>query len=203
MTFLLDTSEDLAVCASELNVDIAQVGQLLTPLNRLANRGGLFAIDNGAYSEGLQLKAFETRLEKELPNRKRCKFVVVPDVVGSQRRTLELFPIWQERLMGWPLALAIQNGVEHFDLPWAEIEAVFIGGDNQFKISAPALHVIRAAQALGKWTHVGRVNTADRYEWCVKHGVDSIDGSGISMYSHMRRQIISDQPSLPLVEAFT
>jgi hypothetical protein len=200
MIFLLDTSEDLHVCAAELGVDPAEVGQLLTPLNRLANRGGVFAIDNGAYS-GLQLKAFETRLARELENRKRCKFVVAPDVVGSQRRTLELFLRWQPKLFGWPLALAIQPGVEEFDLPWDEFEAVFIGGDNQFKTSRAVIHVIRTAQALGKWVHVGRVNEPDRYRWCIDHGVDSIDGSGISLYSNMRRKIVSDQPSLPLEAA--
>lgn len=198
MIFLLDTSEDLDACAAELGVEASRVGQLLTPLTRFANRGRRFAIDNGAFS-GLRVDAFLSLLRREEVNRKDCEFVVVPDVVGSQRRTLELFIRWRERLSGWPLALAIQNGVEEFDLPWENVEAVFIGGDDFFKTSSAAVHVIRTAQALGKWVHVGRVNGPARFRWCADHGVDSIDGSGISQYSHMRRNIFGgDQGHLPL-----
>ncbi len=188
MIFLLDTSEDLAVCAADLGVDASSVGQLLTPLTRFSNCGVGFGIDNGAFS-GLRVDAFRALLERERENRERCRFVVAPDVVCSQRRTLELFARWRERLIGWPIALAIQNGVEQFDLPWDEIEAVFVGGDDPFKTSQPVLHVIRTAQALGKWVHVGRVNGPERFRWCVENGVDSIDGSGLSRYSHMRQAI--------------
>ena len=42
---------------------------------------------------------------------------------------------------------------------------------------------------LGKWVHVGRVNTAPR----VKNWLglaDSIDGSGISKYDHMLENVL-------------
>lgn len=196
ITCLLDTSEDLEVCAEELGLP---VGQLLTPLTRFRNRGGRFAIDNGAFA-GLDVAAFRSLLQREEPNRDQCIFVTVPDVVCSMRRTLELFHRWRGKLAGWPLALAIQNGVDDFDLPWEEIDAVFIGGDDSFKQSLSSEAVIATAKALGKWVHVGRVNDPNRFAWCVKRGVDSIDGSGMSQYSHQRRALMGKllQQEIPL-----
>ena len=115
--------------------------------------------------------------------------VVVPDVVSSARRTLEVFDHWSNRLDGWPLALAIQDGQESLPIPWKYISAVFIAGSTEFKMSRHAEHVVRAAKALDKWVHVGRVNTPDRWEYFEKMGADSIDGSGIGRYSHMRADI--------------
>lgn len=121
-------------------------------------------------------------------------------IVCNMRRTLELFRRWKAELKGWPLALAIQNGVDMFDLPWEEIDAVFIGGDDHFKTSKHSADVISTAKALSKWVHVGRVNTPERFAWCVEHGVGSIDGSGISQYSHQRRALTgkSVQAQIPL-----
>lgn len=188
MIVLLDTSESLDVCQQELGLP---VGQLLTPLTRFTNRGGIFAIDNGAFA-GLNVTAFRSLLEREAPNKPRCKFVTAPDVVCSMRRTLEVFEHWRSELRHWPLALAIQNGVEDFNLPWDHIEAVFIGGDDEFKTSRHSAQVIATAKALEKWVHIGRVNTPSRFAWCLANGVDSIDGSGISRYSHMRRELTGE-----------
>lgn len=76
-------------------------GQLLTPLTRYSDWGGLYAIDNGAFS-GFPEQAFRSLLERQKAARDRCKFVTCPDIVGNGRRTLE---IWQYRhrwLSGWP-----------------------------------------------------------------------------------------------------
>jgi hypothetical protein len=196
MIALLDTSADLAECAAEIGLGI-EVGQLLTPLTRFRNRGGgRFAIDNGAFS-GLDIKAFRTLLQREVENRARCIFVAVPDVLGSARRTLEVFEGWQTELGAsppfWPLALVAQDGVEDLPIPWGNMAAVFIGGTDAFKGSTAARHVALAARALGKWVHVGRVNTSARLDawWEL---ADSFDGSGISQYSHMRRNL--SEPTL-------
>lgn len=199
MTFLLDTSEDLAVCASDLGVDPSQVGQLLTPLTRFSNRGGEFAIDNGAYSS-FDPASYRSLLKREWENRGRCLFVVAPDMVGSQSLTLDLWERWRKDLSGWPkVALVLQNGAEHHRLPWHEFDCLFVGGDDQFKGSPVARQHIRAAKMFSKWVHVGRVNTPERYRWCAELEVDSIDGSGISQYSSMRCAITGNgQVSLDL-----
>lgn len=184
---LLDTSEDLEICAAELG---CEVGQLLTPLNgfRLRNPDGPWAIDNGAFAR-FDAKAFESRLRRHQEHQAKCLFVTAPDVVGSARRTLEVFEQWRARMSGWPIALACQDGQEDHPIPWDDIAAVFIGGSTKWKVSDAAAQCVKAAKAIGKWAHVGRVNTPDRFQHFEEAGADSIDGQGISQYSHMREAI--------------
>jgi hypothetical protein len=192
MLFLADTSEPLDKVAEELE---GPVGQLLTPLNGFKNRGGRWAMDNGAFS-GFDPKRFRRRLKGQEPYRDACLFVVAPDVVGSARRTLEVLPHWLDDLQGWPVALAAQDGLEDLPIPWDAIDALFVGGSTEWKLSRHAEACIRAAQALGKWVHVGRVNTATRVDKFEQLGVDSYDGSGISRFSHMRRKVADGLPLL-------
>jgi hypothetical protein len=187
MLVLLDTSHDLDTCAEELG---QEVGQLLTPLTgfRLRNPDRPWAIDNGAYAN-FDPKAYMARLRRSEAHKDKCIFVTVPDVVSSARRTLEVFERWKDRLQGWPLALACQDGQEDLEIPWDDIKAVFIGGSTNWKLSDHAAHCVKAAKALDKWVHVGRVNDPARFEHFEKMGADSIDGSGIARYSHMREAI--------------
>lgn len=196
MIALLDTSEDLSIAQAELG---CAVEQLLTPLTRFKRQHaeGFFAIDNGAFA-GFQADAFLSLLEREYESRNLCRFVAVPDVVASARRTLEVFDHWRYRLSGWPLALVAQDGQENLEIPWKGIEAVFIGGSTKWKLSDAAADVCRAAKAIGKWVHAGRVNTPARFEYFEKLGADSIDGTGLSRYSWMRERIHKQaiQPNL-------
>lgn len=184
---LLDNGQDLDTCAAEIGT---AVGQLLTPLTRyrLREPEKPWAIDNGAFSR-FQADAFMALLKREEHHRDRCLFVTAPDVVSSARRTLEVFERWRPRLAGWKVALACQDGQEHLPIPWDDIDAVFIGGSTEWKLSPHAAQCIKAAKALGKWAHVGRVNDPARFEHFEKLGADSIDGSGIARYSHMREAI--------------
>lgn len=187
MLVLLDTSHDLNTCAAELG---CEVGTLLTPLTRyrLREPERPWAIDNGAFAR-FEEKAFLALLERESHHKENCIFVTVPDIVGSARRTLEVFERWKGRLQGWKLALAIQDGQGDLPIPWEEIDAVFIGGSTEFKLSKDAAAVVKAAKVLGKWAHVGRVNDPSRFEYFEEMGADSIDGTGLSRYSHMRKAI--------------
>lgn len=188
---MLDTTQDLNTCAEELKVDRSCVGQLITPLTRYTNRSThLWAMDNGCFSTYNE-PSFRALLKRELPNRAGCRFVAVPDVVGSARRTLELWAAFHHTSMfdGWPLALVMQDGMEDFPIPWGSISAVFIGGSTAWKCSQHARAICNAAKMLGKWVHVGRVNTADRLEIVDEFGADSVDGTGLSRYTHMRNAI--------------
>lgn len=184
---LLDNGQDLDECADEIGVE---VGQLLTPLTRyrLRDPSKPWAIDNGGYS-GLNIKALMALLDREEHHRQLCLFVTVPDVVASARRTLELFEHWKPKLDGWKLAFACQDGQEHLPVPWKEIDAVFIGGSTNWKGSDYATHIVRAAKAMDKWVHVGRVNDGARWDHFEKLGADSADGTGIARYSHMREAV--------------
>jgi hypothetical protein len=186
MIALLDTSQDLDTAEAELGL---VVGQLLTPLTQFKNRSSRqFAIDNGGFS-GSQVGGFLSVLERERPNRGRCLFAAVPDVVGDARRTCELFEHWHWKMAGYPLAFVAQDGQQDMPIPWKLIDAIFIGGSTQWKLSRHAEAIIRCAQWQQKWVHVGRVNTPERFQKFEALGVDSIDGSGISQYSAMRHAI--------------
>lgn len=194
MIYFLDTPNELEVCASELGVGSESIGQLLTPLTRRANRGGRWAADNGAFAR-FDADGFKRLLERNEKHRDRCEFVAVPDVVGSARRTLEVWREWAPELAFWPVALVAQDGIEDLDIPWREMRAVFIGGSNEFKMSNAAHQVARAARALGKWVHVGRVNTPGRLAaW--EDDADSCDGTGLARYTHMREAMRSNPEPL-------
>lgn len=203
---LLDTPEDLAKCAQEIG---RPVGQLLTPCTRYTNRATPAAlpaaIDNGAFGgfDAARCAAFLALLRREEPNRDRFLFVAVPDVVGSARRTLEVWDHWSNRpeLSGWPLAFVCQDGQEDLPIPWPRIKAVFIGGETRWKLGPHPRHIIRAAQALGKHVHIGRINTPDRWSYFeAMEGPGGVpftgdappftaDGTGIARYTWMREAI--------------
>lgn len=191
MIAMLDTSQDLDACEREIGVSVEQ---LLTPLTRYdpQRKDQNFAIDNGAFSK-FDPQAFLSLLKRETPRRGLCRFVVVPDVVGSALRTSEVFEYWSPFLQEWPLAYVAQDGIESLPIPWDRVAALFIGGSTDWKMSEKAGQCIKACKAIGKWCHVGRVNTPGRFEHFEKLGADSIDGTGISRYSWMREAIYRDR----------
>ena len=193
---MLDTPDDLTECESELGLSVEQ---LFTPLTRrLPQRpDARFAIDNGSFGK-FNLEGFLRILEKHKERRDLCRFVALPDVVASARRTLEAFDHWYPKLDGWPRALVAQDGIENLPIPWALIDAVFIGGSTKFKLSTDAADVIRTAKICGKWVHVGRVNTPGRLEYVEELGADSMDGTGLARYTWMREKIYraANEPNL-------
>lgn len=199
MIAMLDNPEDLDKASQEIGCPVEQI---ITPLgrNKAKDPNAHFCIDNGAFS-GFNETAFISLLNREQPRRDLCRFVAVPDVVGSARRTLEIFKFWDRRIHTYhKLALVCQDGQEDLPIPWDRIDAVFIGGSTEWKMGKHAIHCIKAAQALGKWVHVGRVNTPGRFEYFESLGVDSIDGMGLSRYTHMRESIHRShiEPRLPI-----
>lgn len=121
-------------------------------------------------------------------DRARCRFCVVPDVPYDAAGTLALFGRYVAvvRDHGYPPALATQDGMTLADIPWQDIDALFVGGSDAHKLGAEALALIKAAQARKKWVHVGRVNSARR----IKHfwHVDSVDGRMLVFNSAVERQ---------------
>lgn len=200
MKFLIDKSSADIGRKMEQRCDYI-AGQLLTPLTRYANFGGTFAIDNGAFS-GFDGTAFKALLAREQPNRSRCLFVTIPDVVGSARRTLE---IWRHRAkfaQYWPIALVAQDGAEDLEMPWDEMSAVFIGGRDPWKDSQASIDIVKTAKTLGLHVHVGRVNTAKRFRLFSDAGADTCDGSGVAMYDHMLDALVREMSGEPAPTLF-
>jgi hypothetical protein len=196
MIVMLDTPEDLDVAAGELG---CEVEQLLTPLTRRKRQKPecRFTIDNGAFAK-FNPSGFLSLLERNADDIDLCRWVAVPDVVGSAIRSIEVFNHWKTKISRWPLAFVCQDGQESLPIPWDEIVAVFIGGTDDFKLGRHGAACVKAAKALGKWVHVGRVNTPGRLEYFEDLGADSCDGTGLARYSHMRAAIYENarQPKL-------
>jgi len=187
MKFLVDTQQN--TLRRRMKESKLILGQLLTPLTGYACWDGIFGCDNGAYS-GFPEQAF-SRLLKRIDNRKAdCLFVTCPDIVGAGQRSLELFKrrrLWIPE--GWKVALVIQDGMEDLEIPWDELDAIFVGGGDPWKDSKAAADIVKTATILKKWKHVGRVNTPKRFEHFLQLGADSCDGSGVAMYDHMLQKI--------------
>jgi hypothetical protein len=161
--------------------------QLRTPLTKYAIGDKPYGLDNGCFSQ-FKEKTWYRMLDDARPH--RPIFVCLPDIVGDAVRTLDLFDSFKAKTNRLPRALVLQDGIGNHRIPWEDIAAVFVGGTDPFKTSTEAFNACKAAKMLGKWVHVGRVNTAKRTEDWI--GIaDSIDGSGISQYDWMVRDVLN------------
>ena len=196
MKIMLDCSpKKIHEYREKYNVDF---WQLRTPLTNYALAGVPYGLDNGCFKEFKRKKWERLLLDAHQNN---PKFVCLPDIVGDAVRTLDLFDAFERQTNGLPRALVLQDGIGKHRIDWSKLSAVFVGGSDNFKISNEAMSACKAAKMLGKWVHVGRVNTASR----VKNWIgiaDSIDGSGISRYDHMLEDVLkminNDHPQIEI-----
>lgn len=160
--------------------------QLRTPLTCYARADVPYGLDNGCFKKFDEKTWLRLVVEAETD---RPVFVTMPDIVGDARRTKELFDVYKYKVNEVPLGLVLQDGIANVGIDWQQVAAVFIGGSDNFKVSGEAFAAAKTAKMLGKWVHVGRVNTAARVaNWM---GIaDSIDGSGISRYDHMLEDVL-------------
>ncbi len=140
--------------------------------------GAAWAADNGCFLPGYNPDKILSMLKRYscVPN---CKWIVAPDVVQDAASTLLLFSAWLPtfRHYGYPVALALQNGIENHRIPWDSLDCVFIGGNDAFKYSDVVRNIVVEAKRRGKWVHNGRVNTPERILYSRSIGCDSFDGT--------------------------
>lgn len=157
-------------------------GQIVTPQRwgKTILDGRLWCLDNGVFTGKFSEREFWKKLGDMLPYYSSCLFVVAPDVVGNAIATMDAFRYWGPRIkaVGWPVAFVAQDGQELFKFP-PEFDALFIGGSTEWKLSQEADECIIRAQRLGKWVHVGRVNSQKRMRHFQVMGVDSVDGTTV------------------------
>ena len=189
MKFLLDTNPADIQRLIGLYPDYV-AGQLICPVHSRSNWGGVFAMDNSAFTF-FDRPAFLRMQKRNAEAVDRCRFTTCPDIVGNMRRTLE---IWRHRdlfSVGFDLSLVLQNGAEDLDIPWGETESIFLGGIDPWKESSACRDLIKTAKTFGLPVHCGRVNQIARYEYMASLGVDTCDGSGVSRFgNHQLLQII-------------
>src|SRR5207245_5613217 len=94
-------------------------------------------------------------------------------------RSSRVFP--HIRALGLPAALVAQDGVTDCMRPehWDEFDVLFLGGSDDFKLGWEAAEITRRARMVGKWVHMGRVNSLKRMRIAQAIGCDSADGTYI------------------------
>jgi hypothetical protein len=185
------------------------LGLLVTPLNSVhkkAGHYGLIGADNGIFGLSKQGRPFVAstwlRWLEALP-RDGVLFAALPDVldwyvdgvripadvkapkgaycVGRLEDTLELSALYADvvRDLGFPVAIVAQDGLGSLAEVGFEVDAVFVGGSDDYKLGPKAAGLVAEAREAGKWTHVGRVNSFKRLAYCHGIGADSADGTYI------------------------
>lgn len=166
------------------------LGVLLTPQNgnRVCSLPLPWAADNAAFSNPDDDKFWRMCIDAWNTDRFHPPmWVAVPDVVGDHAATLQLFDCWCEYWrfeigsIPFPLAFVLQDGCVADEVPWDSIDAVFVGGSTEFKLTKSA-DLIAEAKQRQKLVHIGRVNTLRRLRFANDVGADTVDGTAFSMY---------------------
>lgn len=164
-------------------IQLGLLGELATPASgkrRVA--GSSWGADNGCFNERTypgddRWFAWLTTLERD-----GCLFAVLPDVVADAEATLARSLPWVDpvRELGFPVAFVAQDGAVPEGLPWSRFDVLFVGGSTDWKLGPEAREIVGVAQMLGKWVHMGRVNSRKRVRYARSIGVDSVDGTYIA-----------------------
>jgi hypothetical protein len=183
------------------------LGDFVTPSRRrLLPTTGLWVADNEAFSH-FDPDRFRRMLDAFARAATKPVFVTAPDVVCDHHATADRWVEWcrEFHTRNLPRAFALQNGIEGMPpehaLPWGNLEAIFIGGDTAFKFCPWVRECVRLAKRLGKWVHMGRVNSVRRLNYARLIGCDSCDGSGMARFrervlSPMLRELPQQQLAL-------
>lgn len=185
-----------------LRIPQRNVGRFCGPRNhhRMADSvraGFLWAADNDAFN-GFNPVKFERMLD-DLEGVQGCLFVTCPDVVADAAATFHLYLKWSRPILGrgLPLGYVAQDGATPDELPWNGMSALFVGGSTEWKLSVDAARIVEAAKDRGKWVHMGRVNTWRRLEYAKSIGVDSVDGTKLSMWTDTYLPRFSEMAASP------
>lgn len=157
-----------------------QVGFMLT--KRMGNDlppDRPWAADNGRYASPEDYADDEFLAWLAERRNAHLLFATAPDVLGDHAATVALsLPILPRiRQLGIRAAFVAQDGIALADTPWTAFDCLFIGGTDLFKLSALVPTLVREAKRLGKWVHMGRVNSYRRLRLAALIGCDSADGT--------------------------
>jgi hypothetical protein len=147
---------------------------------------------DNAYLAYLARLAAEDGADPCDPDTSRCLFAVAPDVLcdaaATLRRSRYMLPVIRHQI-GLPAALVAQNGLEDIlagmstaetDGFWDDFDALFLGGDDAWKLGPAAAALTAEAHRRRKWVHMGRVNTFKRLQYAAWLGCDSADGTSLT-----------------------
>lgn len=164
-----------------------------------------FGADNGGYAlrgrpfDGDAWLAWLDKLDRQ-----RALFAALPDVlhwlrdpetgveypVGDFEATLERSAKYVDdvKTLGFPAALVAQDGMTDLDQVPFPVDALFVGGSNDFKLGPDVRHLTKQARERGLWVHFGRVNSGKRLRYASEVGADSADGTFMKYTSKAGQQ---------------
>lgn len=168
-----------AMATGRLGLIDTPLQQNTTAAQEMHDAGVPWCADNGCFSDRWEEGRWWSFLQRHAGAAGSCLFAVAPDVVGDAAATLERSAPWLApiRELGYPVALVAQDGLEELDVPWGELDCLFIGGTTEWKLGPHARALVAEAKARGKWVHMGRVNSGRRYAYAMAIGCDSVDGT--------------------------
>lgn len=156
---------------------------MVTPeMGQMPPADTLWAADNGcfAHPERFSIQRYRRFLERSLAEHgERCLFAIAPDVpfdAEATRARFEQYGATMQRI-GAPVAYATQDGMGSEDVPWSDIDALFVGGSTDWKTGAESGALITEARKRGKWVHMGRRNSLRALQVARSMGADSADGT--------------------------
>jgi hypothetical protein len=170
-------------------------GVLLGPDNPTWRDGMDNAVDNGAWGAHQQGIPFREKPFADLAEKHgaAADFVVAPDIVSGGMRSLEFSLPWLPRLSHCKrVLLPVQNGSD--GIPDMDVTSVvnvlhdapnlgiFLGGSTAYKL-ATMYQWGEVAMRMGRYYHVGRVNSTRRIRLAAEAGADSFDGTSATMFS--------------------
>ena len=159
-----------------------RLGWMASPdIGNVLPSGSLWAYDNACFAHPGEFDwdRWYRVLRRRLAESPNCLFIVAPDVPFDADGTIQRFEQYRDRLkvIGLPVAFCLQDGMGTEDVPWADIDAVFIGGSTAWKTGHEAGSIVSVAKERGKWVHMGRVNSLRRLRIAASLGCDSVDGT--------------------------
>jgi len=120
-------------------LDAHEIGLMCQPASNPPKAGWVWAADNGAFNAKWDADKWLRWLQKPHP-RSGCLFAVVPDVVADADATRHRWDQWAPTVaaLNYPLAYVAQDGVTPEEVPWDELDCLFIGGSTEWKLSEAA-----------------------------------------------------------------
>lgn len=174
----------LSTCQSRDNIGVLIGPRKTNSIDNVLATGLPWAADNdcfNTYNPDLYIT-----LMQRIKGKQRLLFITAPDVVANAEETLRRFYLWESVLQGYclPIAYVGQDGITNYLIPWHSFDAFFIGGTTEWKLSTEAADLVKYAKSLGKWVHMGRVNSQRRLKYAMSIGCDSVDGTGYSKFNY-------------------
>lgn len=174
----------IADCQDNENLGVLIGPRKTNSIDKVLATGLPWAADNDCFNT--YNPELYCRLLQRITGKVRLLFITAPDVVANAEQTLRRFYLWEPVILSYnlPIAFVGQDGITDNPIPWDRFDAFFLGGSTEWKLSDEAAALVLYAKSLGKWVHMGRVNSQRRLRYAMSIGCDSVDGTGYSKFQY-------------------